>query len=72
MYIDLETHPDARPYFEMKIEDFGDGEFHKESFILLNLAVGGNFPAIWDIDQISALNDGPAEMEVDYVRVFRR
>ena len=72
MFIDLETYPDAKPYFEMKIEDFGDGEFRKESFILLNLAVGGNFPAIWDINQISALKDGPAEMEVDYVRVFRR
>ena len=72
MYIDLETHPDAEPYFEMKIEDFGENEFRKECFILLNLAVGGNFPAIWDINQISALNDGPAEMDVDDVRVFRR
>lgn len=72
MYIDLETHPDAKPYFEMKIEDFGDGEFRKECFILFNLAVGGNFPAIWDINQITALDGGPAEMQIDYVRVFQK
>ena len=72
MYIDLETYPEAKPYFEMTIKDFGDNEFRKDNFILLNLAVGGNFPGIWDINQITALNDGPAEMEVDYVRVFQK
>lgn len=72
MYIDLETYPDARPYFEMNIKDFGDNEFRKDNFILLNLAVGGNFPGIWDINKVTALNDGPAEMEVDYVRVFQK
>ena len=71
-YIDLEKYPDTEPYFEMKIEDFGNDEFRKENFILLNLAVGGNFPGIWDIDQVTALNGGPAEMEIDYVRVFRK
>lgn len=72
MYIDLEKRPSAAPYFEMKIEDFGDGEFRKENFILFNLAVGGNFPAIWDINQITALDGGPAEMQIDYVRVFQK
>ena len=72
MYIDLDTRPDAKPYFKMSIKDFGDNEFRKENFILFNLAVGGNFPAIWDINQVTALNDGPAEMEVDYVRVFQK
>lgn len=72
MYIDLDTKPDAKPYFEMAIKDFGDNEFRKDNFILLNLAVGGNFPGIWDINQVTALNDGPAEMEVDYVRVFQK
>ena len=71
-YIDLEKNPSVEPYFEMKIEDFGDNEFRKDNFILLNLAVGGNFPGIWDINQITALNDGPAEMEIDYVRVFQK
>lgn len=72
MYIDLDTKPDAKPYFKMALKDFGDNEFQKDNFILLNLAVGGNFPAIWDINQVTALNDGPAEMEVDYVRVFQK
>lgn len=72
MYIDLETYPDAKPYFEMTLKDFGDNEFRKDNFILLNLAVGGNFPGIWDINQVTALNGGPAEMEVDYVRVFQK
>ncbi|MBR0321328.1 MAG: family 16 glycosylhydrolase [Bacteroidales bacterium] len=72
MYIDLDTRPDAKPYFKMALKDFGDNEFRKDNFILLNLAVGGNFPGIWDIDQITALNDGPARMEVDYVRVFQK
>jgi beta-glucanase (GH16 family) len=72
MYIDLDTKPDAKPYFKMDIKDFGDNEFRKDNFILLNLAVGGNFPAIWDINQVTALNDGAAEMEVDYVRVFQK
>lgn len=72
MYIDLETYPEAIPYFEMKIEDFGNDEFRKENFLLLNLAVGGNFPGIWDIDGVTALSEGPAEMEIDYIRVFQK
>lgn len=72
MYIDLDTKPDAKPYFKMTLKDFGDNEFRKDNFILLNLAVGGNFPGIWDINQVTALNNGPAEMEVDYVRVFQK
>ena len=72
MYIDLDTKPDAKPYFKMALKDFGDNEFRKDNFILLNLAVGGNFPGIWDINQITALNEGPAEMEIEYVRVFQK
>ena len=56
----------------MTLKDFGDNEFRKECFLLLNLAVGGNFPGIWDINQVTALADGPAEMEIDYVRVFQK
>jgi len=72
MYIDLEKYPDVEPYFEMKIEDFGNDEFRKENFLLLNLAVGGNFPGIWDIAGVTALDGGPAQMEVDYIRVFQK
>ena len=72
MYVDLDTRPDAKPYFKMALKDFGDNEFRKDNFILLNLAVGGNFPGIWDINQVTALKDGPAEMEVDFIRVFQK
>lgn len=72
MYIDLEKYPDVKPYFTMTLKDFGDNEFRKDNFILLNLAVGGNFPGIWDINKVTALNNGPATMEVDYVRVFQK
>ena len=72
MYIDLDTNPNAKPYFKMNIKDFGDNEFRKDNFILLNLAVGGNFPGIHDINKVTALNGGPAEMEIDYVRVFQK
>ncbi|MEI8634322.1 glycoside hydrolase family 16 protein [Vibrio sp. PP-XX7] len=44
----------------------GTDEFHKEFFILLNLAVGGQWPG-FNIDE-SAL---PAKMYVDYVRVYQ-
>ena len=72
MYVDLDTRPDAKPYFKMALKDFGDNEFRKDNFLLLNLAVGGNFPGIWDINQVTALKDGPAEMEVDFIRVFQK
>lgn len=73
MYIDRETHPDAKPYFEMKITDeMGNDVFRKENFLLLNLAVGGNFPGIHDISGVTGLSGGSAKMEVDYVRVFQK
>ena len=72
MYIDLEKYPDASPYFEMNLGDYGNSEFRKDNFILLNMAVGGNFPAIWDARGITALAEGGRSMEVDYIRVFRK
>lgn len=73
MYIDLDTRPDAKPYFEMKITDeMGNDAFRKDNFILLNLAVGGNFPGIHDISGVTGLSGGSASMEVDYVRVFQK
>lgn len=73
MYVDLETHPDAAPYFEMDITADGPKDiFHKDNFLLFNLAVGGNFPGIHDIGGVTALRGGSASMLVDYVRVFRK
>jgi beta-glucanase (GH16 family) len=73
MYIDREKNPEVEPYYQMTLENnYRDNEFRKENFILLNLAVGGNFPAIWDIEKVSGLSEGKAVMEVDYVRVFTK
>ncbi|WP_207510657.1 carbohydrate-binding protein [Longitalea luteola] len=44
----------------------GTSEFHNNHFLLLNMAVGGNWPG-FNID----LNGFPAKMYVDYVRVYQ-
>ncbi|GAA0894773.1 hypothetical protein GCM10009122_44540 [Fulvivirga kasyanovii] len=44
----------------------GTSEFHNEYFILLNMAVGGNWPG-FNVDN----NALPASMYVDYVRVYQ-
>jgi beta-glucanase (GH16 family) len=44
----------------------GTGEFHNNFFLLLNLAIGGNWPG-FTIDN----NAFPASMYVDYVRVYQ-
>jgi beta-glucanase (GH16 family) len=43
-------------------------EFHKPHFLLLNLAVGGNYTGLLTADAITA--PMPAEMHVDYVRIL--
>jgi beta-glucanase (GH16 family) len=44
----------------------GTSEFHNNFFVLLNMAIGGNWPG-FTIDN----NAFPANMYVDYVRVYR-
>ncbi|MCL1936897.1 MAG: family 16 glycosylhydrolase [Candidatus Azobacteroides sp.] len=82
MYLDLDKNPDANPYYEMDIRSATDQEadhpanyFHKPSFVLFNLAVGGNFPQIWDINQITALsaaNNYEAKMYVDFIKLYQK
>ena len=80
MYVDLDKYPDAEPYYIMTIPATNDTNspgyyFHKENFILFNLAVGGNFPGIWDINQITALNesnDYQASLYVNYVKIYQK
>lgn len=79
MYLDLDRNPEAEPYYQMGISDT-DGDwatgnyFHKESFILFNLAVGGYFTGILDPARITALPDAGDEskMYVDYVKVYQK
>lgn len=77
MYLDLDKYPHAGPYYRIGID--GDGEwatalyFRKPFHILFNLAVGGRFTGITgneNIDKVTALDNGPAHMYVDYIRVY--
>ena len=82
MYCDLDKYPDQEPYFKKNIE--GENEnfpnwagnfFHKDFFILFNLAVGGNFPSIYDANQITALNEENgqrASMYINYVKIYQK
>ena len=62
--MDLNVHDDANP---MSVDNY----FHKPSFIIFNLAVGGMFPGIYDAGGITALpNPGDKkEMLIDWVRI---
>ncbi len=81
MYVDLDKYPDAEPYYIMTIPETTTDQthpgyyFHKEGFILFNLAVGGDFPGIWDINNVTALNEGNnyrQSMYVNYVKVYQK
>lgn len=82
MYVDLDTHPKQTPYFAIDIpqnekeNEWSPGNyFHKDNFILFNLAIGGNFPGIYQPEGITALNDGngqQASMYVDYVKIYQK
>ena len=71
-YLDQQT----TPYYEASIgSQYGSSAYmHKPFHLLFNLAVGGDFPAIYDANGISALPYDGAEkkMYVDYVRVYQR
>jgi len=49
------------------VEQHGNWVFNQQFFVILNLAVGGNFDGNPTSDAIF-----PATMQVDYVRVFKR
>jgi beta-glucanase (GH16 family) len=77
MYLDLDKYPNKKPYFEMPI----NGEnipnkaayyFHKPFFLILNLAVGGNFTQIRDTRKITALQNGDAKMYIDFIRLYQK
>lgn len=59
---------DGRQYNEINIQNNvgGTEEFQRDFFILLNFAIGGNWPG-FSVDQ----NAFPAKMYVDYVKVYQ-
>ena len=80
MYVDLDKYPDQKPYFSIRLNNmfngyfFGD-YFRKPYYITLNLAVGGVFPDIFDINGITALNSTnnyEAGMYIDFIRVYQK
>jgi beta-glucanase (GH16 family) len=60
---------DGEPYYTLTPEAVGEREwvFNKEFFLLLNLAVGGQFAGTIALD-----TQFPANLYVDYVRVYQR
>lgn len=64
----MKWYVDGVLFHEMSIlNNVGDtDEFHKEFYLLLNLAVGGNWPGFTVDDSVL-----PAKMYVDYVRVYQ-
>ena len=77
MYLDLEKFPNVKPYFEMPIvgnnlENETSRYFRKPFYLIFNLAVGGTFSEIYDINELTAFNNGDAKMYVDYVKVYQR
>lgn len=78
MYMDRDAHPGVKPYFSAKLESNNDSYYNRElvfgkpNFIIANLAVGGNFPQIWDINQVTALADGPRSVYIDWIRIYQQ
>jgi len=57
---------DDVPYHSVNITGDDMGAFHKPFYMILNVAVGGNWPG-----NPNATTEFPTSMEVDYVRVFQ-
>lgn len=78
MYMDRDANPGVKPYYQAKLETNDDPYYNrnlvfgKPNFIIANLAVGGNFPQIWNINQISALADGPRSVYIDWIRIYQQ
>jgi beta-glucanase (GH16 family) len=63
----IRWYVDGTKYHEANIQNGVNGteEFHRDFFLLLNFAIGGNWPG-FNIDESQL----PAKMLVDYVRVY--
>ena len=78
MYMDKDAHPEKEPYFHADLEPNDDEWYNRQvifgkpNFVIANLAVGGNFPGIKDINNISALNNGPRKMYIDWIRIYQQ
>ena len=76
-YVDLDINPSAAPLAHMAINGAdvaGNAAhyFHKQFYAIFNLAIGGNFTGIHDINNVTALANGNASMYIDYIRVYQQ
>jgi len=80
MYVDLDRMPVQNPYYSMDCPASDDVNspgyyFHKDNFIIFDLAVGGNFTGIHNAADITALNDAngqEASMYVNYLKIYQK
>lgn len=82
MYVDLDKMPVQNPYYEIDISETDPSNewtagnyFHKDNFIIFDLAVGGNFTGIHSADAITALSDSngqEASMYVNFVKIYQK
>ena len=78
MYMDKDSHPELDAYFHANLEPNDDPNydrsviFGKPNFLIANLAVGGNFPGIYSVNQITALANGARSMYIDWIRIYQR
>lgn len=75
--IEMFVDEESAPYLSVDIAPTDDAEapgryFHTPHFLLFNLAIGGDYPGIFEPSGITALPEvgASAEMLVDYVRVL--
>lgn len=78
MYVDKDTHPGVQPYFQTQLEGNDNPYYNRQlvwskpSFVIFNLAVGGAFPGIYNVNQITALANGSRKMYVDWLRIYQK
>lgn len=76
MYMDIERN--SQPYFHADLEPNDNADYNRQlvfgkpNFIIANVAIGGNFPGIFDINKITALANGPRSMYIDWIRIYQR
>lgn len=67
----------AEPYYSMNISDRSKSTspgnyFNKQFYMLVNLAIGGNFTGVHDMGAVTALSSGEKKMYVDYIRLYQK
>lgn len=82
MYADLDKYPSQSPYYIIDISNVDPSDewcagnyFHKDNFLIFNLAIGGDFTGIHDPAKITAFNDAngqEASMYINYVKIYQK